>query len=149
MKQSSFAVLLLACLSLIGCGSSNSNPHMNNVNGNWDATLMSGDNVSMFQFGTSLTADRNGVLTISNFDLTTNSACFADGETVSGSVTLGADIQASPNGQFGMLIQSNPPSGNKLVLSGTDKVNTISGNWTLTGSSGCTGAGTFTMTKMM
>jgi len=26
--------------------------------------------------------------------------------------------------------------------------NTISGNWTLTGSPGCTGSGTFTTTKM-
>src|SRR5215468_1465783 len=113
MKQSGIAVLLLACLTLIGCGSSNSDPHMNNVDGNWDASLMSGDNVSMFQFGTSMTADKNGILTISNFDFSTNSEYFADDETVTRSITFDTDIKANPNGQFGMMIQSNPPFGNK------------------------------------
>jgi hypothetical protein len=33
-------------------------------------------------------------------------------------------------------------------LTGSAAGNTISGNWTLTGSSGCTGSGTFSMTRM-
>jgi hypothetical protein len=47
-----------------------------------------------------------------------------------------------------MNVQSGSPSGNTLALAGTTSGNTISGTWTLTGSSGCTGNGTFTMTKM-
>jgi ABC-type phosphate/phosphonate transport system substrate-binding protein len=76
MKQFGIAALLLAGLALTGCGSSNSNSNANNVNGNWNASLVSGDNTSMFQFGTSLMADKNGVLTISSFDLTTNFGVF-------------------------------------------------------------------------
>jgi hypothetical protein len=148
MKQFAIAVVLLIGLALMGCGSSSSNSNSNNVNGNWNATLVGGNKSTMFQFGTSLTADSDGVLTISNFNLTTNSQCFADGETESGSVTLSGDFNAIPSGKFGMMIQSTPPSGNSLMLSGTDKGNTISGTWTLTGISGCTGSGTFTMMKM-
>jgi len=149
MTRFGIAVLLLVGLPLTGCGSSNSiNSNTNNVNGNWNATLASGDNSSMFQFATSLTADSNGVLTISDFNFTTDSPCFADGETEAGSVTLGGDLKASPSGQFAMAIRSNPPSGNTLMLSGTDKGKTISGSWTLTGDSGCDGFGTFTMKKI-
>jgi hypothetical protein len=51
-------------------------------------------------------------------------------------------------GSFGFSVLSGSPSGNDLTLSGTANGNTISGTWTLTGSAGCTGAGSFTMTKM-
>src|SRR5580765_292721 len=61
MTRFGIAVLLLVGLPLTGCGSSNSiNSNTNNVNGNWNATLVSGDNSSMFQFATSLTADSKG-----------------------------------------------------------------------------------------
>jgi hypothetical protein len=150
MKQFGIAALLLVGLNLIGCGSSNSNSNSNsnNVNGTWNATLVGRNKSTMFQFGTSLTADSDGILTISDFTLTTNSPCFADGETESGSVTLSGDFKASPSGKFDMMIQSKPPSGDTLMLSGTDNGNTILGNWALTGRSGCTGSGTFTMMKM-
>lgn len=148
MKQFGIAVLLLIGLSLVGCGSSNSISNSNNVNGTWNATLVGGNKTTMFQFGTSLTADSDGILTISDFNLTTDSPCFADGETESGSVTLSGDFKASPSGKFSMMIQSKPPSGDTLMLSGSDNGNTILGNWALTGSSGCTGSGTFTMLKM-
>ena len=149
MKQMGTAVVLLVALALIGCGSgvsSNSTPTA--VNGNWRATLVAGNDATMFQFGTSLTANSNGVLKVSDFNFTTDSPCFAVGVTVNGSVTLGGDIEASPNGQFAMAVQSDEPSGNTLTLSGTDKGNSITGNWTLAGGAGCTGSGTFTMTKM-
>ena len=147
MKQFGIAILMLLGLTLIGCGFSNGNSTTNNAKSNWNATLVSGDNVSMFHFKTSLSTDSGGLLTISNFNFTSESACFADGETETGSITQGGDLVASPSGQFGMVIQSNPPSENKLALTGMDSGNTISGNWTLTGSTGCNASGTFTMTK--
>lgn len=151
MRQFTLAVLLLLDVILIGCGFSNSNfnkPSPNNVNGTWKATLVGGDKATMFQFGAALTADSNGLLTFSNFSLTTDSACFVDGETETGSVTFGQDLASSPNGLFAMGIQSKPPSQNTLTLSGKQGGTNIAGSWSLTGDAGCSGSGTFTMTKV-
>ena len=147
MKQFSVLAVLALGLALVGCGSNNKDSA--NINGTWNATLLSNGNTTNFNFGTSLTESSNGSLNVTNFNFTTNSSCFVSGETESGSFSLGGDFNGNVNGQFGMTVQSQNPSGNTLALTGTvSNGNTISGNWTLTGSSGCTGNGTFTMTKM-
>jgi len=147
MKHFAIAALLIASLTLIGCASNNSNPA--NVNGNWNATLMSnGNGTPVFTFGTSLRVNGDGSLTISNFSFTTNSPCFVSGETESGSFTLSGNFNGQMNGKFGFNVLSGSPAGNTLTLSGTASGNTISGTWTLTGGTGCTGSGTFTMTRM-
>jgi len=145
MKQFAVVVLLAVGLALVGCGSNNNNPA--NINGTWNASLMSSGNTTSFNFGTSLKVNGDGSLSVTNFNFTTNSSCF-DSETESGSFTLSGNFSGNVNGQFGMTVQSQSPTGNTLALTGTVNGNTISGNWTLTGSSGCTGNGTFTMTKM-
>jgi len=146
MKQFGIAVIMLLGLTLIGCGSSSSNS--SNINGNWNATLVGSNNTTMFQFGTSFTANGDGSVTVSNFNFTSNSSCFANGATETGSFGVAGDFNGNTNGTFGMTVQSTSPSGNTLTLAGTDKGNTISGTWTLAGSTGCTGSGTFTMSKM-
>lgn len=147
MKQFSIALLLAVGLALVGCGSNNNNPA--NINGTWNATLLSNGNTTNFNFGTSLKVNSDGSLSVTNFNFTTSSSCFASGETESGSFTLSGNFNGNVNGQFGMTVQSGTPAGNTLALTGTvSNGNTITGNWTLTGSSGCTGNGTFTMTKM-
>lgn len=146
MKHFALAALLIASLTLIGCAS-HSNPA--NINGTWNATLMSNGNGSpVFTFGTSLSVNGDGSLTISNFSFSTNSPCFVSGETESGSFTLSGNFNGQVNGTFGFTVLSGTPAGNTLTLSGTASGNTISGKWTLTGGTGCTGSGTFTMTKM-
>jgi hypothetical protein len=146
MKQFAVAAVLLVGLTLVGCGSS-SNPA--NINGNWNATLMSnGNNTPVFTFGTSLAVNADGSLNVTNFKFTTNSSCFVSGETESGSFTLSGNFSGQVNGSFGMTVTSGTPAGNTLSLTGTVSGKTISGNWTLTGGTGCTGSGTFTMTKM-
>jgi len=146
MKYLAVAVILVVGLTLIGCGSNSSNSA--NVNGTWNATLMSGGNSPAFTFGTSMTVNNDGSISISNFSFSTNSPCFASGETESGSFTLAGNFSGQANGKFGMTVVSKSPSGNTLALTGNVNGNTITGNWTLTGSSSCTGSGTFTMTKM-
>ena len=146
MKRFGVAFVALICVALIGCGSSSSNG--SNVNGTWNATLVSGGNATVFQFGTSLTTNSDGSLNVTNFKFTTNSPCFVSGETATGSFTLSGDFNGKVNGAFGMNVQSGTPSGNTLALNGTASGNTISGTWNLTGSGGCTGNGTFTMTKV-
>jgi hypothetical protein len=146
MKQFAVILLLVAGLALVGCGSNSSNPA--NINGTWNATLLSNSNSTDFNFGTSLSVNTDGTVSVSNFSFTTSSSCFASGETESGSFTLAGNFNGKVSGQFGMTVQSGNPSGNTLALTGTVNGNTITGNWTLTGSSGCTGNGTFTMNKM-
>ena len=86
MKHFALAALLIASLTLIGCAS-NSTPA--NINGSWNATLMSnGNGTPVFTFATSLSENGDGSLTISNFSFSTNSSCFVTGETESGSFTL-------------------------------------------------------------
>ncbi len=145
MKQFAIAILLAVGLALVGCGS-NSNPA--NVNGTWNATLLSNGSQTSFAFGTSLSVNGDGSLTITNFTFNTDSPCFVSGETESGSFTLSGNFNGQVHGSFGMTVQSGSPAGNTLTLSGTATGNTISGNWTLTGGTGCTGSGTFTMTKI-
>lgn len=146
MKRLAVVVLFVAGLALIGCGSNSSS---SNINGTWNATLMGNNNTTMFAFGTSLTASGNGnSVTVSNFSFTTNSPCFESGDTESGSFGLSGNFNGQTNGTFGMTIKSGTPAGNTLVLNGVVSGNKISGTWTLTGSTTCTGSGTFTMNKM-
>jgi hypothetical protein len=146
MKQLAVRLLVLVGLVLTGCGSNNTNP--SDLNGTWNATLMGINNSTVLAFGTSLQVNNNGSVSVLNFEFTTNSPCFLMGETATGSFTLAGNSNGQVNGKFGMIVQSGTPSGNTLTLSGTAAGNAISGTWSLTGSPGCTGSGTFTMTKM-
>lgn len=146
MKHFFVAILLVIGLGLAGCGTNSNNPA--NINGKWNATLLSSNNTTSFAFGTSLNVNADGSAAVTNFNFTTNSPCFASGETESGSFTLSGNFSGQVNGSFGMTVKSGSPTGNTLTLNGTAQGNTIAGTWSLTGSSGCTGSGTFTMTKM-
>ena len=146
MKWLPVTFVVFITLALIGCGSSSSNS--SNIDGNWNATLISGGNQTVFTFGTSLKVNGDGSLSVSNFSFTTNSPCFVSDETESGSFTLSGNFNGMVNGKFGFTVQSGSPAGNTLALSGTANGNTISGTWTLTGTGACTGNGTFTMTKV-
>jgi hypothetical protein len=146
MKWLAVTFVVFITLALIGCGSSSSNS--SNIDGNWNATLISGGNQTVFTFGTSLKVNGDGSLSVSNFSFTTNSPCFVSDETESGSFTLSGNFNGMVNGKFGFTVQSGSPAGNTLALSGTANGNTISGTWTLTGTGACTGNGTFTMTKV-
>ena len=146
MKKLGIAVLLALGLTLIGCGSNNSN-NPANINGNWNATLTDTGNTTVFSFGTSLVVNNDGTLSVSNFSFSTNSSCFVSGETESGSFVMSGNFNGNVTGKFQFTVMSGSPSGNTLTLSGTANGNTISGTWSLTGGTGCTGSGNFTMTK--
>jgi hypothetical protein len=56
------------------------------------------------------------------------------------------NFNGNVTGTFEMTITTMfPGTNNVLTLQGTVTGNTISGNWTLTGGTGCTGNGTFTI----
>jgi hypothetical protein len=145
MKKFAVGILLVVALMLAGCSSNNK---AGNINGNWTAMLTDTNNNQVFSFTTSVIANNDGTLTISNFSFSTNSSCFVSGDTETGTFALSGDFNGNVKGTFGLKVQSGTPSGNVLTLTGTANGNTITGNWSLTGGTGCTGNGTFTMTKM-
>jgi hypothetical protein len=142
MKKLAVAWLVAVVLTLAGCGSNDH--HQGNINGTWTAVLTD----TNFNFSTSLVVNSNGTLNVSQFSFSTAGPCFVSGETESGSFTLTGDFNGNVMGQFGFMVVSGSPSGNTLTLTGTANGNTITGTWSLTGGVGCTGSGTFTMTKM-
>src|SRR5260370_35457152 len=140
MKTLAVAIFLVAALTLAGCGSSNPT----NINGNWTATLTGSQN---FNFTTSIIENSDGTVSVSKFSFSSNSSCFVSGETETGTFALSGNFNGKVTGKFGMIVTSGTPSGNTLTLTGDANGNTITGTWTLTGTSGCTGSGTFTMKK--
>ena len=148
MKKFGVMVLLFASLTLVGCGSSNHTP--GNINGNWQATLSDTNGNPVFAFSTSLVASgSNGALTVSNFTFTTNDAsCPISGGTETGTFTFTGDFNGNVSGHFQFDITSGTSNNADLTLTGTVTGNSIAGTWSLSGGSGCTGNGSFTLTKV-
>jgi hypothetical protein len=147
MKQFAIAVTLALGLMLTACGGSSSSS--NNISGNWTAALTNPDGSPAFAFTTTLNQSSGTSVSITSLSFTTSTPCFSSGGTETGSFVLSGNFNGSVTGSYQMIIQSGTPSGNVLTLQGAVKNNTITGTWTLTGvTSGCTGSGTFTMTKM-
>jgi hypothetical protein len=143
MKLSAIALLLSLFVTLAGCGGGS---HPGNINGNWTATLTNPNGDPAFGFTTSFTQGSGSNLNIVNFQFTTSGSCFSGPTSETGSFTLAGDFNGNITGQFGMTISTTFPSNNDvLTLQGAVNGNTITGTWTLTGVSGCTGNGNFTM----
>jgi hypothetical protein len=141
MKKLAVAGLVAVVLTLVGCGW---HDHGNgNINGTWTAILSD----SAFSFGTSVVVNGDGTLSVDQFSFSTNGKCFVSEETESGSFIFTGDSNGNVTGHFDYKVVSGSPSGNTLTLTGTVSGGTIGGNWSLTGGSGCTGSGTFTMAK--
>ena len=146
MKTLAITILLGLGFVLVGCGTSKNG---GNINGNWTASLTDNNSNQVFAFSSSLVATgSSGTVTVNNLHFSTNSPCFVSGETAAGTFALSGDFNGNVSGQFGMTVQSGSPGGNSLTLTGTVGGNTISGHWSLVGSSSCAGSGQFTMTRM-
>lgn len=144
MKKFAVAMVMAVILVLAGCGSN----HSGNINGNWTATLTDNNSGNpVFNFATSLVVNGDGTLSITSFNFSSNSSCFNTGETESGSFAVGGDFNGNVSGKFQFTVQSDAPNNNTLQLTGTVSGNTISGNWSVVGGTGCNTSGTFTMTK--
>ena len=147
MRISAIVVLVGMVLSLAACGTGSQAGA--NINGTWTATLSDTGGTQAFAFTTALIATgASGTLTINSFQFSTNSPCFVSGETEAGTFSLSGNFNGNVTGSFGMNVHSGSPAGNTLTLMGTVSGNAVSGTWTLSGGSGCTGNGSFTMTRM-
>jgi hypothetical protein len=145
MKHFGIALVLSMALAWSGCGN-NSNSNSNTVNGNWTATLTGSQQLDL-----AVTLTQSGsTITVTNLSFTTSQSCFDSGASATGSFTVTGNMNGVTTGSFAMNIvsgASNSNGTNQLLLQGTLTNNSISGNWTLSGTgAGCTGSGTFTMT---
>ncbi len=148
MRKTNVIVLLLLALIMAGCGSNTAGP--GNINGNWSATLTDTNGSTVYAFTTTFTEAGAGGLTVTNFTFTSTGPCFAsDPTSQTGTVGL-TDTNGNLTGTFGMNISTIFPgaTNNVLTLQGTVNGNTISGTWTLTGQTGCSGNGTFKIQPM-
>lgn len=143
---------LVVAMALNGCGSG---ANSSTINGNWTAALTTSATGSPnFAFTVALAENGDGTLNITNLTFTTASPCFGSNTTATGGFTLSGNFNGVNSGGFQMTIQSGAAgssnnNNNVLTLQGTLTNNSISGNWTLTGvATGCTGSGTFTMSRM-
>jgi hypothetical protein len=147
MKTLGTIFVLGIALVLAGCGSNSNNDV---INGNWTAALMnsSSGGSPIFNFTATFTQSSGSGVTITNLNFTTASPCFVSGTTATGGFTLSGNLNGVTSGGFQMNIQSMGSSTNLLTLQGTVSNNTISGTWSLSGTtSGCSGSGQFTMNK--
>lgn len=146
MKKFGVVPSIICALVLIGCGSSSTSSP---INGNWSASLINSSSVSSNLAFTVMLSDSGGKLTGSNLTFTTPTSCFGSGSTVTGSFT-DTSMNGTTSGSLQITIQSGSGTSgnNSLNLSGTLSNGTITGNWSLSGSTvGCGSSGTFTMHK--
>jgi len=170
MQTVKVVVLVGFSLTLLACGGMGTGPKTNanlnssaNMDGNW-TVMMDQNGVQAMSFTTALNQSSGNVVTATNIQFTTPTNCFATGTSGTGAVMPSNDMMnGSMMQSFGMTVQSanmtqsgsmGMPMGmigsNVLTLQGSmSNMNTISGTWTMSGMmSGCSGSGTFIMTRM-
>lgn len=136
-----FLVLGLAAL-LAACSTDHSS-----INGTWTAVLSDTSGTQAFNFTTALTAVSNNGLNVTNLNFNTQEPCFPGNSTATGAFVVSGTFNGVSAGGFQLTVNSSSGS-NQLQLNGTVNNNSVTGTWTLTGStSGCTGSGNFTMNK--
>jgi hypothetical protein len=139
--------LLSLGLVLAGCGSSNSSGS-NNINGTWMANLTDANGNTAFGFSANFAQASGSSVTVTNFTITSPSPCFPSTTAETGTFGLGGNSNGTVMGTFGMTVTTMfPTTNNLLTLSGTVNGKTITGTWTLTGVSGCSGNGNFTLNQ--
>lgn len=142
-------VLLALGLVMLGCGSgSNSST---NINGNWSASLVNTPTgPTIYTFTTTFTETSGGGVSVTSFTLnSSNGSCFTGQTTETGSFTLSGNFSGNVTGTFGMTITSQDTGGQNILMlqGGVGPNNTITGNWSVTGTTACLGQGTFTINK--
>jgi len=149
-KAIGIIILLAVGIAMVGCSSSNGS-NSTNVNGNWSASLTSTPTgPTIYAFTTTFAETSGGGLSISNFTFTSTGSCFVSGETSeAGTFTLSGNFNGNVTGTFGMTINSTNANNATLTLQGgVGPNNTLTGTWILSGSTACSGQGTFTFNKM-
>jgi len=145
MKLARLTFLFLLASILMSCGSS-STPKP--IDGAWRATLLNPDSTTAYTFTTVFSQSTAPTVDVISFLFVTPVTCFPSptGQSATFSVTgHGGGFETGPftmnvSTAFGTLVE------NVLTLNGTrNSDGTISGTWTLTGLTGCSGSGSYSM----
>ncbi len=147
MRKSAIA-LLSSMLLLASCGTSTPSA----LDGNWAANLQTSDGTDVIGFVATYQQHSGTSVTVSNFTLSFPSG--SPNSCLSGQTTENATFSPTANsaGNFEVTISSS--QNNVLTAEGTlqptnnQRTESINGEWTLTGASGCNASGTFSMTPL-
>jgi hypothetical protein len=148
MKRLVVVALLALELAISGCGSSTTNTAPTTASGTWQAVLSGGTGeASALSFVTTFTVNSDGSLNVHTVEFITGgpTSCFVSAASATGSLNVTTNADNVVTGPLSFTVQSGTPAGNTLTLAGTENGPTITGNWTLTGGTGCTGSGEFIM----
>jgi len=101
-----------------------------------------------FAFLTTLTVSGDGSLGTSGFNLTVDNMgpCKFPATTETGTFTVSGNFDGHVSGHFHYVVTSTGDPVDTLTLDGTVSGGQITGTWTVSGSVGCSGNGTFSMT---
>ena len=141
-------LILLASL-LAACGSTRP-PKV--IDGMWNANLQNPDSTPAYTFSTTLTQGSGSTVAVRNFLFTASAPCFSSLTGQSATFSATGHAGGYQTGPFGMNISTSlgVQVENVLTLSGTRKSDgKISGTWTLTGLSGCSASGNYTMQALL
>ena len=112
-----WSILLLALLALSVACANNNDPNNNvNVSGNWSAALLDANGNQEFSFTTSLVQQSNNGVSGESLTFTTNSACFVDGGTETGAISINGNTSGVTSAGLQLNITSSGSSaGNTLT----------------------------------
>ena len=134
---------------LVGCGSTRA-PKV--IDGTWNANLQNPDSTSAYTFSSTLNQGTGSTVTVINFLFTASAPCFSSPTRQSATFAATGHAGGYQTGPFAMTISTalGSPVENVLTLTGTRSADgSISGTWTLTGASGCSGSGNYTMQALL
>ena len=143
MKRIALLYLVLLTAGIISCGVTPMK-----INGSYVASLLNPDGTAAYTFATTLTQASGSAVSVSGFAFSSSAPCFNApmGQTATFSAT--GSSHGYQIGPFAMTVTTalGPPVENVLTLSGSrNNDGRISGTWSLTGLTDCTGSGSFTM----
>lgn len=149
MKYISVTFLAFLAAILTSCGGSST---AKNISGSWNASILNANGSSAYTFTTNLAQSGGTDVTVSSFGFTSPAPCFTAlmGQAATFSVT--GSSHGFQTGPFTMTVETALGTQVENILTLTGNRNSgggISGTWSGTGFSGCTGSGTFSMSAML
>ena len=140
----------LFCMMLASCGTTTPSA----LNGTWAANLQASNGSDVFGFTSNLMQTKGTSVAVSNFALGfpngSPNSCLSGQTSENATFSSTGNSNGVQTGQFAMTITD--AQGNVLTIQGNLMSNStnesITGGWTLTGSSGCNTNGTFSMNPL-
>jgi hypothetical protein len=140
--------LVVLALFLVACGST---PAPRKIDGAWKASVLNPDLSVAYTIDTTLNQGTGSSVEVISFNFTSAAPCFSDPLGQSATFSATGHSGGVETGPFAMNVSTAFGTGmeNVLALTGTRNADgTITGTWTQSGLSGCSGSGNYTMTLL-